>query len=47
MQKLYNRNAVPRGFEVARGFEDKGIVLPYRTTRYKTAPREPLGLPRG
>ena len=34
MQKLYNRNAVPRGFEVARGFEDKGIVLPYRTTRY-------------
>ena len=30
----YNYNAPPRGFAVAKGFEDKGIVLPYRTTKY-------------
>lgn len=30
---LYNRNHVPRGFEVAKGFENKGVILPVRSTQ--------------
>lgn len=26
--------ALPRGFAAAKGFEDKGIILPYRATRF-------------
>jgi dUTP pyrophosphatase len=29
---MYNRNHVPRGFEIARGFEGRGIILPSRST---------------